>query len=280
MPRHRLAVTALTLWLTAGLPGSAAAVDRPLSPPPAPPLAPRPTPTGPGTPPLFQAVEILPTGCPLCDAIISGRTAEARALLGDGRATFPMGRRFHQGWTLLHFAACHGDADLVLLLLKRGLPGDLRDHGGNTPLHIAARHDRIEAILVLAMKGSPLDVANAVGKTPLHLAAENDCPRAVNALMRLGARADLPDAEGLTAADRLAGSQDDGLRLKTRRGSGEVPDPRPERLWKKYGGDFRLLGSDRDRIGRILAHPRLDSDARVGLITGILRRRGIEPSLP
>lgn len=276
MPRRRLAAAAFALWMTAGLPGSVSAGDRP----PAPPLAPRPTPPGPGTPPLFQAVETLPTGCPLGDAIVSGRTAEARALLANGRAVFALGRRFHQGWTLLHFAACHGDADLVLLLLQRGLPCDLRDHAGNTPLHIASRHERVDAMLVLAMKGSPLDAANAVGKTPLHLAAENDCPLAVNALMRLGARADLPDAEGLTAADRLAGNPDDGLRLKTGRGSGKVPDLRPEQLWKKYGGDFRLFGSDRNRIGRILSHPRLDSDARVGLITGILRRRGIEPSLP
>jgi ankyrin repeat protein len=215
-------------------------------------------------------VAVLPSGNPLHDAIVLGRTAEALALLAStSTGAADLQRRFPQGWTLLHLAAYHGDASLVLALLARGLRPDVRDDLGNTPLHTAARFDRVGPLVLLAMKGAPLDAANAAGKTPLRLAIENDCHLAVRALVRLGARQ--PTAEPLRPAAIL---------LRSRHGVTPVPDPRPERLWQRWQDDFRLFGSDRDRIRRVLSNPRLDAETQVTIIQAILRQRGIDPDRP
>lgn len=226
---------------------------------------------------LVAPVAVLPSGNPLHDAIVLGRTTEALALLASASTReADLQRRFPQGWTLLHLAAYHGDASLVLALLARGLRPDVRDDLGNTPLHTAARFDRVGALVLLAMKGGPLDAANASGKTPLRLAIENDCHLAVRALLRLGAR-----QPGVESPERPTVSlRPAAILLRSRRGVQPVPDPRPERLWQRWQDDFRLFGTDRDRIRRVLSNPRLDAETQLTIIQAILRQRGIDPDRP
>lgn len=229
-------------------------------------------------PPLDLSSEVIPTGSRLYDAIISGRTKDAIEILNENTNTeWNLDRRFSKGWTLLHFAAYHGDPDLCLQLLKKGMRPDVRDHFGNTPLHIAARYEHVSCVLVFAMKGTPIDSANGSGKTPLHLAAENDCSLAVRALLRMGAKRDIQDEDGKTPQEYLDTRESQEIYLKTPSERRPVFDPRPDLLWEKFQDDFRLYGSDREKIRQILQSPRIDSDTRLAIIKNLLRKRGIEP---
>ena len=50
-------------------------------------------------------------------------------------------RDFVTGYTALHWAAKHGNMDLVKLLAGNyGVPVNVKSHGGYTPLHMACQH--------------------------------------------------------------------------------------------------------------------------------------------
>lgn len=78
------------------------------------------------------------------------------------------------GWTPLHLAAFHGDAETVTLLLAQGADPLARSRNAmaNTPLHAALAGAESELVVraLLAGGGSAV-LAAASGVTPLHLAA-------------------------------------------------------------------------------------------------------------
>lgn len=136
------------------------------------------------------------------------------------------------GETALHFAARHGDVELVSALLDRGVSvhaksgwnwnalqcaaaeGNLEvvrflaergadvnnagAHGGLTPLHEAARGGHHDVIAFLVEKGAAVDPRiEHWQRTPLHLAKT---PEAARVLLEGGADKDVQDKEGKTPA--------------------------------------------------------------------------------
>jgi ankyrin repeat protein len=78
------------------------------------------------------------------------------------------------GWTPLHLAAFHGDAEAVTLLLAQGTDPLARSRNAmaNTPLHAALAGAESELVVrALLAGGASAVLAAGSGVTPLHLAA-------------------------------------------------------------------------------------------------------------
>lgn len=74
------------------------------------------------------------------------------------------------GRSPLHYAALHGDAELVAALIADGADVHLADSNGFTPLHFAAQAQRDAVARVLLAAGAPVDAQDQYGKTPLSVA--------------------------------------------------------------------------------------------------------------
>jgi len=111
------------------------------------------------------------------------------------------------GFAALHRAAFAGDAPLVLRLIARGSPPDLRStHPGGctgaTPLHLAVAAGRAAVVEALLAAGADPATTDDAGYTPLHLAAERGDGRIVRLLLR--ARAEVDAVIGETTPIDLA----------------------------------------------------------------------------
>ena len=74
-----------------------------------------------------------------------------------------------QGFSPLHFAARHGNEDVVDLLLKNGAVEclNMQTREGETPLHIAATKGRINALTTLITNGASLEIRDVNNETAL-----------------------------------------------------------------------------------------------------------------
>lgn len=121
--------------------------------------------------------------------------------------------------TLLH-AACarSGSAEVIALLLDRGVPVDARDAFGCTPLHIAAFAGKVEAIEVLCRRGADPNSVDRGAKAAL----DHGWHRAevLEALLRHGAdpNGGLPGESSVVSMAAWAG-RDDLLRILLRGGA-------------------------------------------------------------
>ena len=89
--------------------------------------------------------------------------------------------------TALHWAATHGDVDMITMLLAAG--GNLRATtrlGGYTSLHLAARAGHTAAVRALSSAGASADTLTSTGATPLMLAAKSGSPDVTTTLLELG----------------------------------------------------------------------------------------------
>lgn len=105
----------------------------------------------------------------------------------------------------LHFAAQHGNEDLIKQLLKEGCPVNNFDELGNTPLHYAAQEGHIAVIKLLLEAGA--DVINAhdestISDTPLGAIAGNCDFEVAKLLIDAGANPTIPGWMQLTALYR------------------------------------------------------------------------------
>ena len=76
----------------------------------------------------------------------------------------------HQG--LLHFAARHGQMNIVEYLLSMGLDANGRAYDRETPLHEAANQGNCEVAALLLRKGADVNARDSNDRTPLQLAEE------------------------------------------------------------------------------------------------------------
>lgn len=111
----------------------------------------------------------------------------------------------------LHYAANHGDEDVVEALLAAGADESAVDCNGYTALHYACRWVKERAVDRLVW--APLNDINATdsfGQTALHVAAASGGSSLVNVLVMRGARPSQKDHEGNTPMDiaKLHGDTD------------------------------------------------------------------------
>ena len=97
-----------------------------------------------------------------------------------------------------HFAAYHGELEMLQLLHSKGVDMDSEDIAGRSPLHYAALRDHESIVAFLESKGAWLDACDATDSCPLHLAARAGCPAAASRLLKLGAKSIIKNQWSLT----------------------------------------------------------------------------------
>jgi len=117
------------------------------------------------------------------------------------------------GHTPLHYAAEHGQTDIVCLLLHHGALPHSQSASGDTPLHAASRRGDAGIVEMLLARGAHAWLAGAWGRTPLHLAAESGTPFVVEQLLRNGADATARDAGGMRPLHLAMRREDGGVEV-------------------------------------------------------------------
>jgi len=125
---------------------------------------------------------------PVADAARRQDLDGVRALLTGGADV----RAAHgDGMTGLHWAAHHGDTQMVRLLVDAGADLEATTRlGDHTPLHIASRGGHTRAVTALLDAGANTNAVTTPGATPLHFAATAGAADALRALLDHGADAD------------------------------------------------------------------------------------------
>jgi ankyrin repeat protein len=86
-------------------------------------------------------------------------------------------------------AAMRGDRAEALAMIKQGADVNLAQGDGVTALHWAARHGDVDLVTALIASGANAKSTTTLGAyTPLHLAAERGAAPIVGALLRAGDR--------------------------------------------------------------------------------------------
>ena len=131
----------------------------------------------------------------LIQAIFSGDVAAAESALKkgarcDGNAPFSVDSVTPRddNVVLLHYAAKHGRADIIRLLVRKGADPNVeaKRHNRFRPLHFAALRGGVDAVTALLECGADPDPRTQEGDTPLRLATERGHIDAVRVLLNTG----------------------------------------------------------------------------------------------
>jgi ankyrin repeat protein len=120
---------------------------------------------------------------PLMVAATNGSLDTATVLLNEGANPAAEDSIYHDA--PIHFAAWSKHADIVDLLLSRGVDVNSSDGNGETPLHEAATADAPEVVELLLAKGADPTIRDNAGNTPLQVARG---PAAAELLRRHGVK--------------------------------------------------------------------------------------------
>ena len=102
----------------------------------------------------------------------------------SGRVAVPAG---DGGGTMLRAAAAGGSAEIVGILVGRGLDVNARDGYGRTALHYAAENGRTEVVRLLLDRGAQPNIRSLAGVSPLNAAEEFERAEAASLLAERGA---------------------------------------------------------------------------------------------
>jgi len=121
---------------------------------------------------------------PIADAAMQNDTDAVRALL---KQAADVNAAQGDGMTALHWAAMHGDADLVKMLVFAGANvGATTRIGSYTPLYLASQQGQAPAIEALLKAGADPKATTPGGTTPLMVAAASGSVDAVAMLLDHG----------------------------------------------------------------------------------------------
>lgn len=104
----------------------------------------------------------------------------------------------NRGYTIAHYVAEIGNANLLSYLHKNGADMNITDHYGQLPLHLAARKGNLKAVVTLLKMTSNVDAQDRYGNTALHIAAKHGDITIVKKLIRAGASANIVNEHGHT----------------------------------------------------------------------------------
>lgn len=122
----------------------------------------------------------------VADAAMRGDGVEVRSLLRSGAdVNLPQG----DGMTALHWAAEHGDVEMLQMLIIAGANLEAVTRIGDyTPLHVAAEAGHGVVVRALLEAGADVGARRALsGTTSLHLAAASGSVSSIDALVEFGA---------------------------------------------------------------------------------------------
>jgi ankyrin repeat protein len=112
--------------------------------------------------------------------------------------------------TPLHFAAIHGDLEIVQVLLEYAVDVNAPNMNRNTPLDYASRSDHSNGptvVRLLIAHGADPNTQNVDGVTPLHRASEEGKIEMIRILIEHGANVGVKDDSGRTPLDVASGEQ-------------------------------------------------------------------------
>lgn len=115
-----------------------------------------------------EVVVFMEEGEAILEASRRGDVRELEFLLRGGAAS--VNYRDRCGLTALHYAACKGHKDVVLMLVEAGWDLECEDEEGHVPLHMAVEGGDFETVQILVDKGVNLNARNSGGATPLFMA--------------------------------------------------------------------------------------------------------------
>lgn len=133
-------------------------------------------------------------------AIRSGNTAALKAML-DRRPEL-IEERGDMGATPLHTAAERGDAEIIKLLVERGMNPSQADWIARSPLHVAAAKGHAQVVAALLEGGAKHSPGNHQSDTPLHLAADAGHVHVAKILIEAGADINAKDYRRQTPLQR------------------------------------------------------------------------------
>ncbi|NPB03405.1 MAG: hypothetical protein GXO39_03195 [Thermotogae bacterium] len=108
---------------------------------------------------------------PLDVAAWEGHPQVVKYLVGEFIRRGSVDVKFHDGKTLLHFAAYGGDLKQMKYLVEKGADINAKDRLGRAPLHEAALRGHLPVMKYLIEKGADVNAKYDLGHTPLHLAS-------------------------------------------------------------------------------------------------------------
>ena len=135
-----------------------------------------------------------PASMTVAEAARRGDRDAVRTLLKEGA---DVSGAHGDGMTALHWAADHGDAELVEMLVYAGANvAAVTRIGQYTPLHLASKAGHAAVVTALLKAGAAVDAkSTTTGVTPLHLAAASGNTEAVEALIDGGADVNAKESE-------------------------------------------------------------------------------------
>jgi len=117
----------------------------------------------------------------IADAAMRGNRADVLSMIKQGAdVNAPQG----DGVTALHWAARHGDAEMIAALVAAGANARAAtSFGAFTPLHLAAERGAAPIVKALLTAGAPVDARTSTGATALMFAAASGDTASIAALL-------------------------------------------------------------------------------------------------
>lgn len=105
----------------------------------------------------------------------------------------------NDGRTALHFAAQHGNLEIVKMLLNKGSNPNIQDNQGMTPLHEGVGSASVELVQKILKSRARVDMKDMNGLTALHYSSLLGADEIFDALISHGANFNLLDNQCRTA---------------------------------------------------------------------------------
>jgi len=175
----------------------------------------------------------------LPDVVEAGSRAAALELIAAGG---DVNERSADGTTALHWAAHHGDLELVAELLERGADPTRANDYGATAISVAAVEGDAPIIEALLDAGADVDSTNAEGQTVLMVVARTGHVDTARLLLERGARVNATEQWGEQSALMWAAAQ---------------RQPEMIRVLLEHGANVDARGHTQDWQRKVTAEPRI-----------------------